>query len=161
MFVQAQAQLTGIIPFTEVRGRVGRLIHYSPTAQGAFARRIRKLSSVSHFHPHQMRHTFASRLAQEGTPILKIKELLGHSSITVTMRYAHLAESNLRGAVFALDRKPALGSTHMSTHAVKNRGESGGGGRRPLQPTGTEGKVVDQKGVEPSTSTMRVWRSPN
>lgn len=40
---------------------------------------------------HTLRHTFASHLAINGTPILAIKSLMNHSSIEMTMRYAHLA----------------------------------------------------------------------
>ncbi|WP_419763970.1 MAG: tyrosine-type recombinase/integrase [Arcobacter sp.] len=40
---------------------------------------------------HTLRHTFASHLAINGTPILTIKTLMNHSSIEMTMRYAHLA----------------------------------------------------------------------
>ena len=39
---------------------------------------------------HSLRHTFASWLAIKGTPILTIKELLGHKTLTMTERYAHL-----------------------------------------------------------------------
>jgi integrase len=38
---------------------------------------------------HTFRHTFASRLTRAGADIVTVKELLGHSSVTVTMRYAH------------------------------------------------------------------------
>jgi integrase len=51
---------------------------------------------------HTLRHTFASRLAQLGKPLIAIKELLGHSDIQMSMRYAHLGPSNLRDAVEAL-----------------------------------------------------------
>jgi integrase len=40
---------------------------------------------------HLLRHTFASRLVQAGVPIAKVSAWLGHSSITTTMIYAHLA----------------------------------------------------------------------
>jgi len=46
-------------------------------------------------------------LAQAGVPITTIRELMGHSAIAVTMRYAHLAPSNLRSAVLFLDARPA------------------------------------------------------
>lgn len=53
---------------------------------------------------HMLRHTFASQLACEGVPIPAIKELLGHSSIVMTMRYAHLSPSTLRDAVAVLEK---------------------------------------------------------
>ena len=53
---------------------------------------------------HTLRHTFASQLAAAGVPIPSIQQLLGHSTIVVTMRYAHLAPSALREAVAVLDR---------------------------------------------------------
>jgi integrase len=41
---------------------------------------------------HMFRHTFASRLIGRGADIVTVKELLGHSTVTVTMRYAHTNE---------------------------------------------------------------------
>ena len=48
---------------------------------------------------HTLRHTFASWVIQEGYPIALASEMLGHSSINLTMRYAHLAPSQIRQAV--------------------------------------------------------------
>jgi integrase len=48
---------------------------------------------------HTLRHTFASRLVDRGVDIVTVKELLGHSSITVTMRYTHTNLENKRAAV--------------------------------------------------------------
>jgi integrase len=38
---------------------------------------------------HTLRHTFASRLLDRGVDIVTVKELLGHSTVLVTMRYLH------------------------------------------------------------------------
>lgn len=48
---------------------------------------------------HDLRHTFATRLVGIGVDLLTIKELLGHTSITMTMRYAHPSQENMRVAV--------------------------------------------------------------
>jgi integrase len=48
---------------------------------------------------HDLRHTAASWLVSDGVPLEVIKELLGHSSITMTERYAHLAPQRVREAV--------------------------------------------------------------
>lgn len=52
---------------------------------------------------HVLRHSFASTLAQRGASPKAIQELLGHSTIGVTLRYMHLAPSHLREAVALLD----------------------------------------------------------
>ena len=48
---------------------------------------------------HVLRHTFASHFMMNGGNILVLKEILGHSTIEMTMRYAHLAPSHLESAV--------------------------------------------------------------
>jgi integrase len=53
--------------------------------------------------PHALRHTFVSRLVQKNIPLLTIKELAGHRSIDITLRYAHLAPHNLTEAISALE----------------------------------------------------------
>jgi len=50
---------------------------------------------------HTLRHTFASRLLERGVDIMTVKELLGHSTVTVTMRYTH---SNLDSKVAAVGK---------------------------------------------------------
>ncbi len=52
---------------------------------------------------HVLRHTFASHLVMRGAPLKAIQELLGHATITMTMRYAHLAPEVTRDAVRLLD----------------------------------------------------------
>ncbi len=66
---------------------------------------------------HTLRHTFASHLAMRGVPIPAIKELLGHSSITTTMRYAHIAPSTLRAAIDMLNPK-TMETTDLGQPAV-------------------------------------------
>ncbi|MDM7943390.1 MAG: site-specific integrase [Hydrogenophaga sp.] len=52
---------------------------------------------------HDQRHDFASRLVQAGVDLYQVRDLLGHSSITLTERYAHLAPHQKRAAVALLD----------------------------------------------------------
>jgi integrase len=52
---------------------------------------------------HVLRHTFASHLAMRGVPLKAIQELMGHATIEMTMRYAHLSPDVRRDAVKLLD----------------------------------------------------------
>jgi integrase len=47
---------------------------------------------------HDLRHTFASWAVQRGVTLVELKDLLGHSTLTMVLRYAHLAPENLRAA---------------------------------------------------------------
>ncbi|MCK3655775.1 integrase [Pasteurellaceae bacterium Macca] len=47
---------------------------------------------------HVLRHTFASHFMMNGGNILVLRDILGHTDITMTMRYAHFAPSHLEAA---------------------------------------------------------------
>ena len=53
---------------------------------------------------HTLRHTFASWLAIQGTPILTLKEFMGHKSLAMTERYSHLMPDLKREAIKGLAR---------------------------------------------------------
>lgn len=48
---------------------------------------------------HVLRHTFASRFVMNGGNILTLQKILGHTSLAMTMRYAHLAPDHLQDAL--------------------------------------------------------------
>jgi integrase len=56
---------------------------------------------------HDLRHTFATRLVMLGVDLVTVSRLLGHSSITMTMRYAHPTPENMRRAVEKLIEAPS------------------------------------------------------
>jgi integrase len=53
---------------------------------------------------HTLRHTFASWLALQGTPILTISQLLGHKSLAMTQRYSHLSPDHKKDAIQSIER---------------------------------------------------------
>ncbi|MGB3830552.1 MAG: site-specific integrase [Mesorhizobium sp.] len=57
--------------------------------------------------PHILRHTCASRLVQGGIDIRRVQMWLGHQTLQMTMRYAHLATHDLDGCVTVLESRPA------------------------------------------------------
>lgn len=58
-----------------------------------------KRAGLSGITWHTFRHTFASRLTRNGADLVTVKELLGHSTVTVTMRYAHSNDEAKRRAL--------------------------------------------------------------
>lgn len=66
-------------------------------------RKAVKRAGLSDFRIHDLRHTFASWLVSEGVELIKVRDLLGHTSIKMTERYAHLMPNRLFDAVQVLD----------------------------------------------------------
>ena len=60
-------------------------------------------AGLTDFHFHDLRHTFASWLMMRGVPLATVSNLLGHTSPTMTLRYAHLSPTHLTSAVRVLD----------------------------------------------------------
>ena len=64
-----------------------------------------KKCGIIDFRFHDLRHTFASQLAMAGVDFITLKELLGHKTIEMTQRYAHLSPGHKRTAVEILARE--------------------------------------------------------
>lgn len=76
------------------------MIHWLATTA---LRRVCRQVGLRRIGWHTFRHTFASHLAMKGVPLPIIQSLLGHASITMTMRYAHLSPSALHSAIARLE----------------------------------------------------------
>lgn len=73
--------------------------------QKSFENLLKKLH-IKHYGFHALRHTFATRLLENGVDIKTISELLGHSSPTITLnRYVHTNLQNKRKAMEILTSK--------------------------------------------------------
>ncbi len=75
-----------------------------------------KLAGIVDFTWHDLRHTFASWLVMDGVDMRTVQVLLGHSSIKMTERYAHLAPDHLVSAVNRLSRKTAVSPVTTDTN---------------------------------------------
>jgi integrase len=67
-------------------------------------------AGIENFRFHDLRHTFASHFMMRGGSLYDLKEILGHSDIKMTMRYAHLSPHHLHGSIAKVEglaRMPA------------------------------------------------------
>lgn len=69
---------------------------------------------------HALRHTFASHLVMLGVPLKVVQELLGHSSMDMTLRYAHLAPATVNTSIQLLDSRETFGTTEAQKDLSKN-----------------------------------------
>jgi integrase len=88
---------------------------HSHWVEKAFPEAVRA-AGIEDFRFHDLRHTFASRLAMAGVDLLSIKELGGWKSLTMVQRYAHLSPSHRREAIERLVTRRI--ETHASASAV-------------------------------------------
>ncbi|MEL6712020.1 MAG: tyrosine-type recombinase/integrase [Pseudomonadota bacterium] len=61
--------------------------------------KIAKHCNIPTFSAHQLRHSFATTLLNNGANIILIKSLLGHSSINTTKIYTHVNQENIKKAI--------------------------------------------------------------
>ena len=79
-----------------------------------FEEAVRK-AGIKNFRWHDVRHTFASRLRMKGAALEDIADLLGHKSLTMTRRYAHLGPNKLHAVVSLLDPSATRSATDETT----------------------------------------------
>jgi len=118
--LEAHRHTRGVRVFCDAHGR--------PFTQGVMAsqlERMCRLASLRTIGWHVARHSFASHLVMRGVPIRVVQELMGHASIVITQRYAHLAPHVSQDAVRLLDvpaaTQPPATERPVSERAGKSR----------------------------------------
>lgn len=103
------------------------------------------IAQLDDFRFHDLRHTFASNFVMRGGSLQSLKEILGHGSMAMTLRYAHLAPEHVRGEMERTAR------AHDPAAVFWDLGD------RPRNYTAKPlDFMVRLSGIEPSTSGLRV-----
>lgn len=76
-------------------------------------------SGITDFHFHDLRHTFASQLVMAGIDLTTVRELMGHKTMAMTLRYSHLAPQHMASAVNILDQVLQKNSTIQKLYKMK------------------------------------------
>ena len=67
--------------------------------------RLCEQAGLEHWHPHELRHSGASLMLAQGTPLHVVSDVLGHASIAITKDvYGHLLEGDKRAAAESMSR---------------------------------------------------------
>ena len=83
----------------------------------SFATACRR-ANITDFRVHDLRHTCAAWLVSAGVPLTAVRDLLGHTTVRMTERYAHLAPENVRAAVLLLEDDESRSSHASELKAV-------------------------------------------
>jgi len=99
----------------------------------------------SRFRLYDLRHTFGSRSAMAGVDLATLKELMGHSNISITMRYVHPTPEHKQEALRKLERFQV---EHVFAMHEKRRGPAKVRTLRKWPKGGTGGNCCENKGLD-------------
>jgi integrase len=93
-----RAEVAPASPWVFIRGNGERVV----SLRAGFAQACETVG-IKDFKIHDLRHTCAAHLISAGVALAEVRDLLGHSTVMMTERYAHLAPARVRDAVRVLD----------------------------------------------------------
>jgi len=110
--------------------------------------KAKELAEIEGLRFHDLRHTFASRLVQNGVSLYEVMHLTGHKSFSMVQRYAHLAPDFQAQAIEALNDAGTIWAQSPDSDPATNLPN----GRNPKVSLGVS--MVGTAGIEPATPTM-------
>jgi integrase len=130
--------------------------HVFSNGQGGFIRDVRtsfksalRRAGILDFHPHDLRHTFASHYLMRGGSLKGLKEVLGHKDIKMTMRYAHLSKEFVKEEIEILNGLTAYVKLDTSQNVTNDIFVTKKGLAESANPLKS---LVELDGIEPTAS---------
>jgi integrase len=114
--------------FKEIRKEQGLTSKYIFNYNSKTIRRVERAfkgalrrAGIQDFKFHDLRHTFASHVIMRGGSLKDVQELLGHKTMTMTLRYSHLSQEHKRKAVNLLNGLTSSVKSDMSQNVTNSQ----------------------------------------
>jgi integrase len=99
----------------ELKLRIGKFVPFA--SSGQFNAAVCRMSGVERFHVHQLRHTFACRWVERGGSLAALQQMLGHSTVVMTQRYARISDDLVKAEAERLEARSVAESVAESVAA--------------------------------------------
>ena len=104
--LRAWLEIRGSAPGPLFQTRAGN--PFSRKTVWAMLKRYCQRAGIRHIHPHMLRHYFGTTLADQGVPVERVAELMGHSNIQTSKIYILVSPEQKKAAVERIDRRPRI-----------------------------------------------------
>jgi integrase len=94
-----EAQIVFALRQAESGTPIAEIIRKMEISEVTFYRWKKKYAGIGHVRFHDLRHMFATNLVMNGVDLVTVKEILGHSDISMTVRYSHPSDERKMAAV--------------------------------------------------------------
>jgi integrase len=137
-YARNEDKLKGVEPVRK-RKRPAPVAEAISGVKSAFKSALKR-AGIEDFRFHDLRHTFASHMIMKGASLKEVQEILGHKTINMTMRYAHLSQEHKKKAVNLLSGLTAFDKTcDQNGHKLVNQPNS-----NPLKRQRILGRLIFQ-----------------
>lgn len=89
--------------FSKFKGKSGKVFKVSKVALRHRVEHLYAQADITGFTFHDLRHTFASHFVMNGGTLEALKPIMGHSSMDLTLRYAHLSPTHIQKQITVLN----------------------------------------------------------
>ncbi len=147
--------------FPSMKGnRIHGETHLNPTTIWRYVKDVAVVAGMPSMTVHQLRHSYATELLEQGVDIRVVQELLRHASLTSTQIYTKVSPRGLREAIDRLSYEPSGNSDGGKPVLIGESPTSGGDSQDPRGSGAEVGGDVRPRDLAASGPGADVLRSP-